>query len=96
MFSKMSIMKSTEIYSQQIKRLKAALDTADTVVIGAGATVPLTGFGSNLAKGVAKAVGESGWLGVMTGGLTATAGGITAAVLFGFLAALVFKPGEKR
>ncbi len=96
MFSKMSIMKSTEIYSQQIKRLKAALDTADTVVIGAGATVPLTGFGSNLAKGVAKEVSEKGWLGVLTGGLTATAGGITAAVLFGFLAALVFKPGEKR
>ncbi len=100
MFSKMSIMKSTEIYSQQIKRLKAALDTADTVVIGAGATVPLTGFGSNLAKGVAKGVAkevtEKGWLGVLTGGLTATAGGITAAVLFGFLAALVFKPGEKR
>lgn len=89
-------MKSTEIYSQQIKRLKAALDTADTVVIGAGATVPLTGFGSNLAKGVAKEVSEKGWLGVLTGGLTATAGGITAAVLFGFLAALVFKPGEKR
>lgn len=63
---------------------------------GAGATVPLTGFGSNLAKGVAKAVGEKGWLGVMTGGLTATAGGIAAAVLFGFLASVVFKPGEKR
>ena len=63
---------------------------------GAGATVPLTGFGSNLAKGVAKEVSEKGWLGVLTGGLTATAGGITAAVLFGFLAARVFKPGEKR
>ena len=63
---------------------------------GAGATVPLTGFGSNLAKGVAKAVGEKGWLGVFTGGLTATAGGIAAAVLFGFLAALLFNPGEKR
>ena len=63
---------------------------------GAGASVPLTGFGSNLAKGVAKAVGEKGWLGVMTGGLTATAGGIAAAVLFAFLAALVFRPGEKR
>ena len=63
---------------------------------GAGATVPLTGFGSKLAKGVAKAVGEKGWLGVLTGGLTATAGGIAAAVLCGFLAALLFKPGEKR
>ena len=63
---------------------------------GAGATVPLTGFGSNLAKGVSKAVGESGWLGVLTGGLTATAGGIAAAVLFSFLSALAFRQGEKR
>ena len=63
---------------------------------GAGATVPLTGLGSSLAKGVAKAVGEKGWLGVMTGGLTATAGGIAAAVVFSLLASLVFKPGEKR
>ena len=63
---------------------------------GAGASVPLTGFGSNLAKGVSKAVGEKGWLGVMTGGLTAAAGGIAAAVLFGFLAALIFRPGDKR
>ncbi len=63
---------------------------------GAGASVPLTGFGSNLAKGVAKAVGEKGWLGVMTGGLTAAAGGIAAAVVFSFLAALLFRPGEKR
>ena len=50
---------------------------------GAGATVPLTGFGHALAKGVKKAVGEQGWLGVLTGGLTATAGGIAAAVFFG-------------
>ena len=63
---------------------------------GAGATVPLTGFGHNLAKGVAKAVGEKGWLGVFTGGLTAAAGGITAAVVFGVVMALLFKPGEKR
>ncbi len=63
---------------------------------GAGATVPLTGFGSNLAKGVAKAVNEKGCLGILTGGLTSTAGGIAAAVVFGFLAALLFKPGEKR
>jgi stage V sporulation protein AE len=63
---------------------------------GAGASVPLTGFGSNLAKGVAKAVSEKGWLGVMTGGLTATAGGIAAAVLFSLIAALVLRPGEKR
>lgn len=63
---------------------------------GAGATVPLTGFGYSLAKGVQKAVGEKGWLGVLTGGLTATAGGITAAVVFAVLMALLFKPGDKR
>ena len=62
---------------------------------GAGATVPLTGFGYNLAKGVARAVAEDGLLGVFTGGVTAAAGGITAAVLFGYLAALLFKPGDK-
>ena len=63
---------------------------------GAGATVPLTGFGHALAKGVAKTVAEKGWLGVFTGGLTATAGGIAAAVVFGVLMALLFKPGDKR
>lgn len=63
---------------------------------GAGATVPLTGFGHSLAKGVAKAVAEKGWLGVFTGGLTATAGGITAAVVFAVIMALIFKPGDKR
>ena len=63
---------------------------------GAGATVPLTGFGHALAKGVSKAIAEKGWLGVLTGGLTATAGGITAAVVFGVIMALLFKPGDKR
>ena len=63
---------------------------------GAGATVPLLGFGYCLANGVQKAVVEKGWLGVLTGGLTATAGGIAAAVVFGILMALVFKPGDKR
>ena len=63
---------------------------------GAGATVPLTGFGYTLARGVEKAVAEQGLLGALTGGLSATAGGITAAVLFSLVAALIFKPGEKR
>lgn len=62
---------------------------------GAGAAVPLTGFGNTLARGVREAVAESGVLGAFTGGLTASAGGITAAVVFGFLAAAVFKPREK-
>lgn len=62
---------------------------------GAGATVPLTGFGYSLAKGVMKAVEEHGLLGVLTGGLTATAGGIAAAVVFSLIAALIFKSKEK-
>ena len=63
---------------------------------GAGATVPLLGFGYSLANGVKQAVAEKGWLGVMTGGLSATAGGIAAAVVFAVLTALVCKPGDKR
>ena len=62
---------------------------------GAGATVPLTGFGHLLAKGVRKAVEEQGVLGALTGGVTAAAGGITAAIFFGFLVALVCKPKPK-
>ena len=62
---------------------------------GAGATVPLTGFGYSLAKGVEQAVTEKGFLGIFTGGLTATAGGICASVLFGFIASLIFKSGDK-
>ena len=63
---------------------------------GAGATVPLLGFGYSLAKGAEKAVQEQGWLGVMTGGLSATAGGIAAAVCFAVVMALIFRPGDKR
>ena len=62
---------------------------------GAGATVPLTGFGYNLAKGVKAAVQEKGLLGVRTGGFEAAAGGIAAAILFGFLAGLFCKPKDK-
>ena len=62
---------------------------------GAGATVPLTGFGYALAQGVRRAVEESGLLGVFTGGFTAAAGGTAAAVVFGFLTALLFRPHDK-
>lgn len=62
---------------------------------GAGATVPLTGFGYSLAKGVEKAVEQQGLIGALTGGLTATAAGITAAIILGFVVALLFKPGDK-
>lgn len=62
---------------------------------GAGATVPLTGFGYLLASGVAKGVAEQGLLGAFTGGVTAAAGGITAAIFFGYLVALVCKAKPK-
>ena len=62
---------------------------------GAGATVPLTGFGYALCEGVKKAVGEYGLVGALTGGLTATAAGISAAIGSGILMSLFFRPGDK-
>lgn len=62
---------------------------------GCGATVPLTGFGYSLAKGVEKAVGERGLIGALTGGLTATAAGIAAAMVFAWLAAVLFRGKPK-
>lgn len=62
---------------------------------GAGATIPLTGFGNNLAKGVREAVDQDGFLGIFTGGLKAAAGGITAAVTAGLLASILFRPKDK-
>ena len=62
---------------------------------GAGATVPLTGLGYTMAKGVVKAIQEQGILGILTGGVTAAAAGIAAAVFFGYLAALISKPSDK-
>ena len=60
-----------------------------------GATIPLTGFGHALAQGAIQAVQESGMLGAFTGGVTATSGGLTAAIFFGFLAAVCFRPKPK-
>lgn len=62
---------------------------------GAGATVPLTGFGNTLAKGVQEAVQEKGFIGIFTGGLRAAAGGITAAMFAGLFASLLFKAKDK-
>ena len=62
---------------------------------GAGATVPLTGFGNTLATGVREAVSEKGFLGIFTGGLKAAAGGITASILFGLLSGIFFKARDK-
>lgn len=62
---------------------------------GAGATVPLLGFGNTLAKGIRTAVTENGFIGIFTGGFTAAAGGICAAVFFGLIAALSFKSHDK-
>ena len=63
---------------------------------GAGATVPLTGFGYNLAKGTIEAVKNDGIIGAFTGGLKASAGGIAAAVFFGYIASLISKPKMKK
>lgn len=62
---------------------------------GAGATIPLLGFGYSLAKGAAKGVAESGLLGAFTGGITGAAGGIAAAIIFGCLFAIICKPEDK-
>ena len=62
---------------------------------GAGATVPLTGFGYSLAKGVVEAINQYGFIGMFCGGLTATAAGITAAIFFGFAMSLLFRSGDK-
>ena len=62
---------------------------------GAGATVPLTGFGYTLAKGVKEAIDQQGFLGIFTGGLKATAGGITMAIFAGLLVSLIFKAKDK-
>lgn len=62
---------------------------------GAGATVPLTGFGYSIAKGVKEAVQEDGFLGILTGGLKATAGGITVAIIAGLLVSFLFKDKDK-
>ena len=63
---------------------------------GSGATIPLTGFGYNLAKGTIEAVKENGLIGAFTGGLKASAGGIAAAVFFGYIASLISKPKIKK
>ena len=62
---------------------------------GAGATVPLTGFGYNLAKGVQESIGENGFLGIFMGGFKATAGGIAGAIVAGLLVSLIFKAKDK-
>ena len=63
---------------------------------GCGATVPLTGFGNNLAKGTIEAVKENGIIGAFTGGLKASSGGIAAAIFFGYIASLISKPKMKK
>ena len=62
---------------------------------GAGASVPLTGFGNLIAKGVRKAIEQDGFIGIFTGGLTAAAGGITAAIIAGVVVSFLFKPKDK-
>ncbi len=63
---------------------------------GCGATIPLTGFGYSLGKGVIEGIDKNGLLGVISGGLSKTSAGISAAVFFGFIMAIIFKPKEKK
>lgn len=63
---------------------------------GCGATIPLTGFGYSLGKGVIEGIDKNGLLGAFTGGLTATSGGITAAIFFGLIVSIIFKTKEKK
>ena len=79
------------VFLQLIRVYQPLVDFA-----GAGATVPLTGFGYNLCKGVAKAVDEQGFLGIFTGGFTSSAGGIAAALIFGFLVSIIFRSKSKK
>lgn len=62
---------------------------------GEGATVPLTGFGALLARGVRKAVDDAGWIGIFSGGISAAASGLTEAIVFGVIVSLIFRPGSK-
>lgn len=81
----------TGVFLQLFDWYKPLIDFA-----GAGASVPLTGFGSVLTDGVKKAIDEQGFMGIITGGLTAAAAGISSALLFGFLVALIFKSKPKK
>lgn len=74
-----------------------AIGVYDPIVefAGAGATVPLTGFGYSIAKGVKEAIMQYGIIGALSGGIAATSAGIAASVFFGFLMSLIFKPGDK-
>lgn len=75
----------------------SALGLYDILVdfAGAGASVPLTGFGHTLAKGVRQAITEDGFIGILTGGLKAAAGGITAAIFIGLIVGVIFRPKDK-
>ena len=91
-----AVAKSEEIYVVTGVALEAIGVYQSLVdLCGAGATVPLTGFGYCLAKGVAQSVAENGLLGALMGGITSAAGGITAAVFFGTVVAMVFKSKPK-
>lgn len=79
------------VFLQLIRVYQPLVDFA-----GAGATVPLTGFGYNLCKGVEKAVSEKGFLGIFTGGFTASAAGISAALVFGFPVSIIFRSKPKK
>ena len=85
------LIEEFEVYEDWMDRYQYLVDFA-----GAGATVPLTGFGYNLAKGAKEAVDQYGFIGAFIGGTKASAGGIAAAIFFGYMASLISKPKMKK
>ena len=89
------ILPQNEVKNLVIKHHRNSANQNLVDFAGAGATVPLTGFGHTIATGVKEAVNEDGFLGIFLGGLKASAGGITAAILFGLLMSIIFKAKDK-
>ena len=83
-------------YTDSYGKDKAYAGKDNVKFAGAGATVPLTGFGNVLWKGMKKAIDEQGFLGLFTGGFTSCAVGVSAALIFGFIASLIFEPKMKK
>ena len=87
---------NVDMLASSTNTTSASMVSGEISLAGAGATVPLTGFGYNLAKGAIKGVEEYGLIGAFTGGVTASAGGIAAAIFFGYIASLISKPKMKK
>ena len=90
------LMEKTKLMPGRIMVILVTIYEPFVKFAGAGATVPLTGFGNVLWKGMKKAIDEQGFLGLFTGGFTSCAVGVSAALIFGFIASLIFEPKMKK